>query len=57
LPVDLPRPRARTAVLKHPTYYALRRRVIDFLETHAHQSRRSALDHVLRERFEGESAH
>jgi nitrate ABC transporter ATP-binding subunit len=57
LPVDLPRPRARTAVLEHPTYYALRKRVIEFLEVHARQSRRSALDHVLRERFEGESAH
>jgi nitrate ABC transporter ATP-binding subunit len=51
LPVDLPRPRTRTAVLEHPTYYLLRKRVIEFLEVHAHQSRRSVLDQVLRDRF------
>jgi nitrate/nitrite transport system ATP-binding protein len=54
LSVDLPRPRTRAAVLEHPTYYLLRKRVIEFLEMHAHQSRRSALDRVLRERLEGE---
>jgi nitrate ABC transporter ATP-binding subunit len=57
LPVELPRPRTRSAVLEHPTYYSLRKHVIDFLERHAHQSRRSALDQVLRERLEAEIAH
>jgi nitrate ABC transporter ATP-binding subunit len=47
LPVPFPRPRTRAAVLGHPGYHASRRRVIDFLEHHAHQSRPSALDHVL----------
>lgn len=44
------RPRARSAVLGHPDYHACRRRVIDFLDHHAHQSRTSALDGVLREK-------
>jgi nitrate ABC transporter ATP-binding subunit len=48
LPVPFPRPRARSAVLGHPRYHACRRRVIEFLEHHAHQSRPSALDAVLR---------
>jgi nitrate ABC transporter ATP-binding subunit len=47
LTVPFPRPRARAAVLGHPDYHACRRRVIDFLEHHAHQSRPSALDDVL----------
>ena len=34
-------------VLGHPRYHACRRRVIDFLEHHAHQSKPSALDDVL----------
>jgi len=38
LPVPFPRPRERMAVLEHPQYYALHRRVIDFLENHARQS-------------------
>jgi nitrate ABC transporter ATP-binding subunit len=42
-----PRPRVRAAVLGHPRYHECRRRVIDFLEHHAHQSRPSALDGVL----------
>jgi nitrate ABC transporter ATP-binding subunit len=46
--VPLPRPRARAAVLGHPRYHTCRRHVIDFLEHHAHQSRPSALDSVLR---------
>jgi nitrate/nitrite transport system ATP-binding protein len=37
--VPFPRPRVRAAVLEHPEYYAYRRRVIDFLEYHAAQSR------------------
>ena len=45
--VPFPRPRTRAAVLAHPQYHAARRRVIDFLEHHAHQSRPSALDSVL----------
>jgi nitrate/nitrite transport system ATP-binding protein len=48
LEVPFPRPRARAAVLAHPQYHACRRRIIDFLEHHAHQSRPSALDDVLR---------
>ena len=50
LDVNLPRPRVRSQVLKHPDYYDLRRRVIDFLERHAHQSRSSSLDRVLESR-------
>jgi hypothetical protein len=41
------RPRTRAGVLDHPEYYATRRRVIDFLEIHAHQSRVSPLDAVI----------
>ena len=48
LTVPFTRPRARAAVLAHPEYHASRRRVIDFLEHHAHQSRPSALDDVIR---------
>jgi nitrate/nitrite transport system ATP-binding protein len=48
LTVPFPRPRSRAAVLGHPRYHECRRRVIDFLEDHAHQSRPSALDDVLR---------
>ena len=48
LTVPFPRPRARAAVLGHPRYHACRRQVIDFLEHHAHQSRPSALDDVIR---------
>jgi nitrate/nitrite transport system ATP-binding protein len=40
--VPFPRPRARPAVLGHPEYYTYRRRVIDFLENHARQSRVAA---------------
>jgi nitrate ABC transporter ATP-binding subunit len=47
LTVPFPRPRARSSVLAHPEYQACRRRVIDFLDHHAHQSRASALDTVL----------
>jgi nitrate ABC transporter ATP-binding subunit len=45
--VPFPRPRTRAAVLAHPQYHTCRRHVIDFLDHHAHQSRRSALDDVL----------
>ena len=41
VPVPFPRPRERTAVLGHAEYYACHRRVIDFLENHARQSRAS----------------
>jgi nitrate ABC transporter ATP-binding subunit len=47
LKVPFPRPRVRSSVLRHPDYQACRRRVIDFLDHHAHQSRASALDTVL----------
>ena len=47
LKVPFPRPRVRSSVLSHPDYQACRRRVIDFLDHHAHQSRASALDSVL----------
>jgi len=47
LRVPFRRPRVRAAVLAHPEYQACRRRVIDFLDHHAHQSRASALDTVL----------
>lgn len=48
LRVPFPRPRNRAAVLAHPGYHTCRRRVIDFLEHHAHQSRPSALDRLLK---------
>lgn len=47
LKVPFPRPRVRPSVLGHADYQACRRRVIDFLDHHAHQSRASALDTVL----------
>ena len=46
--VPFARPRMRAAVLEHRDYHACRRHVIDFLEHHAHQSRPSALDTVLK---------
>jgi nitrate ABC transporter ATP-binding subunit len=49
--VPFPRPRSRSGVLEHPDYYAARKHVIDFLEFHAHQSRPSAIDDVLRARI------
>ena len=52
LTVPFPRPRVRSSVLAHPEYQACRRRVIDFLDHHAHQSRASALDTVLREKVQ-----
>jgi nitrate/nitrite transport system ATP-binding protein len=39
LPVPFARPRVRAHVLAQPDYYEYRRRVIDFLENHARQSR------------------
>lgn len=50
LEVPFPRPRVRHDVLAHPDYYAVRRRVIDFLEHHAKQSRSSPIDDVLQRR-------
>ena len=50
LQVPFARPRVRADVLAHPEYHACRRRVIDFLDHHAHQSRPSALDTVLHRR-------
>ena len=47
LDTPFPRPRSRATVLAHARYHECRRRVIDFLEHHAHQSRPSALDEVL----------
>jgi nitrate ABC transporter ATP-binding subunit len=55
LEVPFGRPRVRASVLAHPQYHACRRRVIDFLEHHAHQSRPSALDDVLRRRADATS--
>jgi nitrate ABC transporter ATP-binding subunit len=49
LTMPFQRPRSRAAVLEHPGYYATRRQVIDFLELHAHQSRPSGLDDVIKE--------
>ena len=46
--VPFARPRNRAAVLAHPEYYACRRRVLDFLDHHAQQSRTTAIDDVLR---------
>jgi nitrate ABC transporter ATP-binding subunit len=47
--LDLPfgRPRDRSAVLAHPEYYQYRKRVINFLEHHAQQSRPSVLDGIV----------
>jgi nitrate ABC transporter ATP-binding subunit len=39
MPVPFSRPRVRTAVLADPRYYQYRRRVLDFLDNHARQSR------------------
>ena len=36
------RPRERASVLEHPEYLPCRRRVMDFLEHHAHQSKSAA---------------
>jgi len=47
LKVSFARPRVRSSVLAHPEYQSCRRRVLDFLDHHAHQSRTSALDEVL----------
>lgn len=55
LDVPFPRPRTRRDVLEHPDYYKVRRRVIDFLEHHAQQSRSSPLDGVLRQRAEAQT--
>lgn len=52
LTVPFPRPRVRSSVLAHPEYQACRRRVIDFLDHHAHQSRASALDTVLHQKVQ-----
>jgi nitrate ABC transporter ATP-binding subunit len=48
LRVPFARPRRRAAVLAHPEYYACRRRVLDFLDHHAQQSRTTAIDDILR---------
>jgi nitrate/nitrite transport system ATP-binding protein len=48
LDVPFARPRNRAAVLAHPDYYACRRRVLDFLDHHAHQSRTTAIDDIIR---------
>lgn len=50
LEVPFERPRHRHQVLEHPDYYEVRRRVIDFLEHHADQSRSSPLDSILQSR-------
>jgi len=50
LTVPFPRPRRRAAVLEHPQYHACRRRVLDFLDHHASQSRTSPIDAILKRR-------
>jgi nitrate/nitrite transport system ATP-binding protein len=50
LRVPFPRPRRRSSVLAHPDYHRCRSMVIDFLEHHAHQSRPSTLDELIRRR-------
>jgi nitrate/nitrite transport system ATP-binding protein len=47
LEVPFARPRTRASVLAHPEYHKCRRRVIDFLDHHAHQLRPSNLDSLL----------
>jgi len=42
LSVPFPRPRMRGDVLEHPDYYNCHRRIIDFLEDHARQSKNIA---------------
>jgi ABC-type nitrate/sulfonate/bicarbonate transport system ATPase subunit len=44
LDVPFARPRRRSTVLAHPQYHECRRRVIAFLEHHAHQSRSGSLN-------------
>lgn len=39
VPVDLPRPRTRKALLEHPEYYTYRQEVLDFLEEYEHGSK------------------
>lgn len=39
VPVDLPRPRTRKALLEHPDYYTYRQEVLDFLEEYEHGSK------------------
>ena len=50
LTVPFPRPRRRAAVLEHPQYHACRRRVLDFLDHHALQSRTTPVDAILKRR-------
>jgi nitrate/nitrite transport system ATP-binding protein len=50
--VPFARPRSRPAVLAHPGYHRCRQSVIDFLEHHAHQSRPSALDELIKGRIQ-----
>jgi len=45
--VPFARPRVRAAVLADARYHGARRRVVDFLEHHARQSRPSTLDEVI----------
>jgi len=45
--VPFTRPRQRASVLGDPEYHTCRRRVIDFLDYHAHQMRASTLDGLL----------
>jgi ABC-type nitrate/sulfonate/bicarbonate transport system ATPase subunit len=47
--VPFPRPRTRAAVLANAQYHGARRHIIDFLEHHAHQSRPSVLDELIKE--------
>jgi len=51
--VPFPRPRRRAAVVAHSDYHPCRRRILDFLDHHAHQSRTTAIDVVLAKRNAG----
>jgi len=42
MPVDLPRPRSRQALLAHPRYYDYRAELLGFLEEHEHASAAAA---------------
>ncbi|NKB15696.1 MAG: ATP-binding cassette domain-containing protein [Sphingomonadales bacterium] len=42
LPIELPRPRDRKALLEHPKFYAYRQEVLRFLEEHDHGPRAEA---------------
>jgi nitrate ABC transporter ATP-binding subunit len=56
LTMPFPRPRDRAAVLDHPEYDRCRKHVIDFLQFHAHESRPSPVDAILKSTICGATA-